>query len=197
MRLYKNVKIKLRGNLTCTVSTKATFKDRNKCYEELDLCNKRLSYPLMGTFQRCCESEDVKLLNIQVNLKPDAKVTWVSESEAKFDLIYKGTFALGVYGRIFIGQSSEFEECFETRSGKKLSEIMPTEEQIKTEFAEDYRIKNYDVNACLSNVSYNLENDVELIINDEAFNEVLNAHRDIIMEEVEDRISDRLSNYDY
>lgn len=197
MRLYKNVKIKIKGNLTCAISTKATFKDRNKCYEELDLCKRRLSYPLMQTFQWCCESEDVKLINIQVDLKPDTKVTWVSESEAKFDLIYKGTFALGVYGRIFIGQSSEFEECFETRSGKKLSEIMPTEEQMKTAFAEDYSIKNFDVNACLSKVSYNLENDVELIINDEAFNEVLNAHRDIIMEEVEDRISDRLSNYDY
>ena len=197
MRLYKNVKIKIKGNLTCAISTKETFKDRNKCYEELDLFKKRICYPLMETFQRCCESEDVKLINIQVDLKPDAKITWVSDSEAIFGLIYKCTFALGVYGRLFIGQSSEFEDCFETRSGKKLSEIMPTEEQMKAAFAEDYRIKNYDVNARLSKMSYNLENDVELIINDEAFDEVLNAHRDIIMEEVEDRISDRLSNYDY
>ena len=61
MRLYKNVKIKIKGNLTCAISKKETFTDRNKCYEELDLFKKRLSYPLMGTFQRCCESEDVKL----------------------------------------------------------------------------------------------------------------------------------------
>lgn len=120
--------------------------------------------------------------------KRDAKeFKELSRAEGKLKVKYESHITsdliLMVYGRLYFKNGSEFEDCFETRSGLSIDPIVNI-------FTLTKLIKNalpdHDLNI---NVISNFEDDAKLLPNDEDFVNALYANKSDVISTIEEDLN--------
>lgn len=199
MRLYKDVKIEAQVNITATVSAiDSSVKSTKTTNDLIHLDNVRDNFKrnVRSEFEEAIkdvisECEDTRLLKLTVDsTKISSHVN--NGSHVELTTVANAQLSLAVYGKLFIGLSPDFEECFETRSGLKLNEIISSV-AIQNVFLHNC---SEDMDALKINVTYAFSDDVKLLLNDEEFRDAIYASEGEIMDAIGSRLGEYINPYD-
>ena len=212
MRLYKDIKIELKSMLNvniikhieCDAAIKKyggniTFESINSPYTQNEF-TKMISSSYIDDIIRYedCDDNTIYINNLKrleclvevyrQNYKEidrhNAKITMVYDATIPYDITYI------IYGRLFIGNGSNFEDCFETKSGQKLDEILTFTNSIN-------KIKILLNNEFDVNITYTLDDNVKLLTNDNDFSEAIYQNKDTILDAIEDDLNSKLYGNSY
>ena len=199
MRLYKDVKVELKA------STKITIKGIAKCTAKIkkyagetkivsidgrvDYEKREKDLKFMEDYQLSIDSNDIDIIDIKYNTEdPDitkSNFKEIDRSNATLNINYIKSYdyniVLQVYGRLFIGNGPNFEDCFETRSGFKLDEIIDDKKitnYIKSRLTD---IMNYEIT-----VTHKYDDNVRLLPNNDEFVDAIYENASDIMSAIDD-----------
>ena len=204
MRLFKDVKVELKA----TMNVDITYNPNCPCvikkysgHTKVDSVqmpyNSRVEFEKTLQFMRNLhlieESNCVEVTKEDItDYHADWKNTGVKEIDRSngialivYNASYKYDINLIVYGRLYIGNGANFEDCFETKSGIKLDEIINTEAITKL-IASKLPKENFDKEV---KVEYKYDDDVRLLPNDDEFREAIYANKDEIFDSINDDLS--------
>ena len=204
MRLFKDVKVELKA----TMNVDITYNPNCPCvikkysgHTKVDSVqmpyNSRVEFEKTLQFMRNLhlveESNCVEVTKEDITYyHADWKNTGVKEIDRSngialivYNASYKYDINLIVYGRLYIGNGANFEDCFETKSGIKLDEIINTEAITKL-IASKLPKENFDKEV---KVEYKYDDDVRLLPNDDEFREAIYANKDEIFDSINDDLS--------
>ena len=204
MRLYQDVKIELKLKITVDVSEVVTCPIKIKKYagkttiesidspytnDEYDRLIRNINIP---DIIYCHIRDDSISITNQDNdrdtHKRNAKeFEELSRTEGKLKVKYESQvtsdLTLLVYGRLYFKNGSEFEDCFETRSGLNVDSIVNI--SALTKLIKE-AIPDHDLHV---NIVSKFEDDVKLLPNDEDFVDALYANKSDIMDAIEEDLN--------
>lgn len=204
MRLYKDVKIELKLNITIDLSEIFTCSIKIKKYagkttiESIDSPYTKEEYDrlirdinIQNIIYNHIRDDSISITNQDNNrdtYKRNAKeFEELSRTEGKLKVKYEShvtsDLTLLVYGRLYFKNGSEFEDCFETRSGLTIDSMVNT--SALTKLIKD-ALPDHDLNI---NIVSNFEDDVKLLPNDEDFVDALYANKSDIMSAIEEDLN--------
>lgn len=204
MRLYQDVKIELKLHLTIDVSEICTCPIKIKKYagkttiESIDNPYTKDEYNRLirdinipDIIYNHIRDDSISITNQDNNrdtYKRNAKeFEELNRTEGKLKVKYEShntsDLILLVYGRLYFKNGSEFEDCFETRSGLNIDSIVNT--STLTKLIKD-TLPDHDLNI---NVISDFEDDVKLLPNDEDFVDALYANKSDIMSAIEEDLN--------
>lgn len=217
MRLYKDIKVELKAtikiiveeNLSCNATIKkyngktsivsenaqseSEFRRlMNEILNESNIANK-----VVDTNDNAIQIQNIQRINFNIYSRND-RMKEINRTNATLYKVYKANasydITLFIYGRLYIGgYSSEFEDCFETRSGIRLGEI------IDNEFIERYIKTTYEKNSgdkhkngsISTEVHYQFNDNVKLLQDENEFRDTVYANKDAIVNIIGDDIDNR------
>ena len=104
--------------------------------------------------------------------------------KGKYDITIILELKFDVYGKLFIGQSNEFEECFETQSGLKVDELIKID-SIKSKI-DNFLITEWSKYCKDLEVSSSFYEEVKLLpFREDEFSEAIYAHSDDISDAID------------
>ena len=204
MRLFKDVKVELKANMNVDIIYNTTCPCVIKKYGgQTTLESIKMPYSSKTDFEKTIQfMHDISLIEesncVEVTKEDitDYKVDWndtgIKEIDRHNGIVsivynasYKYNITLVVYGRLYIGNGANFEDCFETRSGIKLDEIINTDNIVKliesklpkADFIKEVKAE------------YKYEDDVRLLPNEDEFREAIYANKDEIFNAIDDDLS--------
>lgn len=204
MRLYQDVKVELKLKITIDLSEVFTCSIKIKKYagkttiESIDSPYTKEEYDrlirdinIQDIIYNHIRDDSISITNQDNNrdtYKRNAKeFEELSRTEGKLKVKYESHFTsdliLLVYGRLYFKNGSEFEDCFETRSGLNIDSIVNT--SALTKLIKD-ALPDHDLNI---NVISDFEDDVKLLPNDEDFVDALYANKSDIMSAIEEDLN--------
>jgi len=204
MRLFKDVKVELKAtmnidiiyNLNCPCKIKK-YNGKTKVESVQMPYNSRAEFEKTIQFIRDLnlieESDCVEVTKEEItDYHADWNNTGIKEidrfngiASIVYNASYKYDVNLIVYGRLYIGNGANFEDCFETKSGIKLDEIINTEAITKL-IASKLPEEKFDKEVI---VEYKYEDDVRLLPNNDEFREAIYANKDEIFNAIDDDLS--------
>ena len=212
MRLYKDIKIELKSILNVNITKRIecdaaikkyggniTIESINSPYTQNEF-TKMISNRYIDDILRYGDIDDktiyinsLKRLESLVEVyrqnykeidRHNAKITMVYDANIPYEITYI------IYGRLFIGNGSNFEDCFETRSGQKLDELLTftnSIDGIKTLLRNEFDV----------NITYDLDDNVKLLPNDNEFSEAIYQNKDTILDAIEDDLNSKIYGNPY
>lgn len=204
MRLFKDVKVELKATMNIDITYNPSCPCVIKKYggqTKVEL----VQTPFKSTteFENTLKfMQDLKLIEesncVEVTKEDitdyhaDWKNTGVKEIDRSkgialivYNASYRYDINLVVYGRLYIGNGSNFEDCFETRSGIKLDDVINAD--VITKLIES-KLPKEDFDKEVT-VKYKYEDDVRLLPNDDELKEAIYANKDEIFEAINDDLS--------
>ena len=144
MRLYKDVKVELTATLKINIHylAKCPATIRNKANGSMEILSIDMPYTSATAFEKTLSFidymqlvEDKKHMKVLCEQPIGQNVDYVrtdferqDRTHVNFIVDYKAHFSykliVDVDGRLFIGNGSSFEDCFETKLGEKLEELI-------------------------------------------------------------------------
>ena len=215
MRLYKDIKIELKAtvkiNVEETLPCNATIKKYNgktrivcenspSALEFRHLMSEILDEHNMARKIIDAEDNAIHIQNIQrIDFNTDSRndrMKEINRTNATLYKVYEANasydITLFIYGRLYIGgYSSEFEDCFETRSGIRLGDIIDNEfieRYIKTTYEKNSKHENGSIS---TEVHYQFNDNVKLLQDENEFRDTIYDNKDAIVDIIGDDIDNR------
>lgn len=209
MRLYKDVKVELTATLKINIHylAKCPAVIRNKANGSMEILSIDMPYKSATAFEKTLSFidymqlvEDKKHMKVLCEQPIGQNVDYVrtdferqDRTHVNFIVDYKAHFSykiiVDVDGRLFIGNGSSFEDCFETKSGEKLEELIDTDklcERIKKKLPK----KDF---ATRVSVDLVYKDDVRLLPNNEEFRDAIYKYKDDILDAVDSDLTSRFN----
>ena len=204
MRLFKDVKVELRATMNVDITYNPSCPCKIKKYGgQTKVESVQMPYNSRTDFEKTIqfmqnlnlieESNCVEVIKEDItDYKTDWNNTGVKEIDRSnrialivYNASYKYDINLVVYGRLYIGNGANFEDCFETRSGIKLDEIINTDAITKL---IESKLPKEDFDKEVK-VEYKYEDDVRLLPNEDEFREAIYANKDEIFDAIDENLS--------
>lgn len=205
MRLYKDVKIELTLNMVVTLNeyykNSAKIKKYNGQTSIVDIQDEISFSSYKQDIQKsnldkvivnCFDDETIIISNIESkeDIQKNTNIKATSRTEGILETLYSTKVSLILklvtFGRLFIGNGSDFEDCFETKSGLKINDIVNKNYIINT-IKNKVKNHNFDIE-----IDYYFNDDIRLLPNDDEFVEAVHNNRSEIMNAIEDDLSYKL-----
>lgn len=204
MRLFKDVKVELKATMNIDIIYNSNCPCKIKKYNgQTKVESVQMPYNSRAEFEKTIQfMRDLNLIEesdcVEVTKEKitDYHADWnntgikeIDRSNGIASIVYNATYKydinLIVYGRLYIGNGANFEDCFETKSGIKLDEIINTEAITKL-IASKLPTEKFDKEVI---VEYKYEDDVRLLPNNDEFREAIYANKDEIFNAIDDDLS--------
>ena len=202
MRLYKDVKVELKASTKITIKGIAHCTAKIKKYAgetkivsidgRVDYEKREKDLKFMNDYQLSIDSDDIDIIDIKYDTEdPDitkSNFKEIDRSNASLNINYIKSYdyniVLQVYGRLFIGNGPNFEDCFETKLGFKLDEIIDDKkiaDCIKSRLTD---LLDYEIT-----VTHKYDDNVRLLPNNEEFVDAIYENANDIMSAIEDDLN--------